>query len=167
MICLAMAVLSLCVSRRIGRPVELSDILLGATLTDQPSTRIQICGRLAVEIAGRNVTKLIPRRQGRVLFTYLVANRHRHSSRDQLIEALWAGSVPPDAEGALSSVLSRVGVRSGWFSRRARGSTSRPLRRRSIGPNRRSRRSSGRARGARHLWRSSRLDADSCTARKV
>jgi SARP family transcriptional regulator, regulator of embCAB operon len=77
-------------------------------LTQQPTTRIQICGRLAVEIAGRNVTALIPRRQGRVLFTYLVVNRHRDSSRDQLIEALWAGSVPPDAEGALSSVLSRL-----------------------------------------------------------
>jgi DNA-binding SARP family transcriptional activator len=91
-----------------GRPVELSDILLGATLTDQPSTRIQICGRLAVEIAGRDVTELIPRRQGRVLFTYLVVNRHRPASRDQLVDALWAGAVPPDAEGALSSVLSRL-----------------------------------------------------------
>jgi DNA-binding SARP family transcriptional activator len=77
-------------------------------LTDQPSTRIQICGRLAVEIAGRDVTELIPRRQGRVVFTYLVANRHRRASRDQLVEALWAGTVPPDAEGALSSVLSRL-----------------------------------------------------------
>jgi SARP family transcriptional regulator, regulator of embCAB operon len=77
-------------------------------LTQQPSTRIQICGRLAVEIAGRNVTDLIPRRQGRVLFTYLVMNRHHDSSRDQLIDALWATSVPPDAEGALSSVLSRL-----------------------------------------------------------
>jgi DNA-binding SARP family transcriptional activator len=74
----------------------------------QPSTRIQICGRLAVEIAGRNVTALIPRRQGRVLFTYLVVHRHHEVSRDQLIEALWAGSVPPDAEGALSSLLSRL-----------------------------------------------------------
>lgn len=61
-----------------------------------------------MEIAGRNVTQLIPRRQGRVLFTYLVVNRHRYSSRDQLVDALWAGAVPPDAEGALSSVLSRL-----------------------------------------------------------
>ncbi len=77
-------------------------------MTQQPSTRIQICGRLAVEIAGRSVTDLIPRRQGRVLFTYLVLSRHHHTSRDQLIDALWAASVPPDAEGALSSVLSRL-----------------------------------------------------------
>src|ERR1700686_267258 len=109
MICLAMAVLSLCVSRHIGRPVEVSDILLAATLTDQPSTRIQICGRLAVEIAGRDVTELIPRRQGRVLFTYLVVNRHRHASRDELIEGLRAGAGPPAAEGGLGRVVSRPG----------------------------------------------------------
>src|ERR1700681_5310 len=108
MICLAMATLSFSPSRTIGRPVELSDILLAAPLTQQPSTRIQICGRLAVEIAGRDVTELIPRRQGRVLFTYLVVNRHRSATRDQLVDALWSGAVPPDADGALSSVLSRL-----------------------------------------------------------
>jgi DNA-binding SARP family transcriptional activator len=77
-------------------------------LTDQPSTRIQICGRLAVEITGRDVTELIPRRQGRVLFTFLVINRHRESSRDELIDAVWGDDVPPDVDGALSTVLSRL-----------------------------------------------------------
>jgi DNA-binding SARP family transcriptional activator len=61
-----------------------------------------------VEIAGRSVTDLIPRRQGRVLFTYLVVNRHRQSSRDELADALWADSLPPDVDGALSVVLSRL-----------------------------------------------------------
>lgn len=61
-----------------------------------------------MEIAGRSVTELIPRRQGRVLFTYLVVSRHRHSSRDELIDALWSGALPPDAESALSTVLSRL-----------------------------------------------------------
>ncbi len=68
----------------------------------------QICGRLAVEIAGRSITELIPRRQGRVLFTYLVINRHRPSSREDLVGALWPGESPPDADGALSTVLSRL-----------------------------------------------------------
>jgi SARP family transcriptional regulator, regulator of embCAB operon len=77
-------------------------------LTRQPSTRIQICGRLAVEIAGRSITELIPRRQGRVLFTFLVINRHRLAGRDELVDALWPGDTPPDAEGALSTVLSRL-----------------------------------------------------------
>src|SRR4029077_6177352 len=93
---------------RSTRLLELSDILLAATLTHQPSTRIQICGRLAVEIAGQTVTELIPRRQGRLLFTYLVVNRHRESSRDELVDALWADDVPPDVDGALSTVLSRL-----------------------------------------------------------
>src|SRR6202163_2161451 len=108
MICLAMATLSFSPSRTIGRPVELSDILLAATLTHQPSTRIQICGRLAVEIAGRSVTELIPRRQGRVLFTYLVINRHRHAGRDELVDAIWNDEAPPDADAALSTVMSRL-----------------------------------------------------------
>jgi DNA-binding SARP family transcriptional activator len=90
------------------RSLEFSDILLAATLTHQPSTRIQICGRLAVEIDGTSVTTLIPRRQGRVLFCYLVLNRHRHSSREDLIEALWPEGAPPDPDGALSTVLSRL-----------------------------------------------------------
>ena len=54
------------------------------------------------------MTELIPRRQGRVLFTFLVVNRHRESSRDELIEAVWGDDVPPDADGALSTVLSRL-----------------------------------------------------------
>ena len=61
-----------------------------------------------MEIAGTSVTELIPRRQGRMLFTYLVVNRHRQSSRGELVEALWSGAIPPDAEGALSTVLSRL-----------------------------------------------------------
>jgi SARP family transcriptional regulator, regulator of embCAB operon len=96
--------------RRSGllRSPQLSDILLAATLTHQPSTRIQICGRLAVEIDGRSVTALIPRRQGRVLFCFLALNRHRHSSRDELVDALWPDDAPPDPDGALSTVLSRL-----------------------------------------------------------
>lgn len=59
-------------------------------------------------IDGRDVTAQIPRRQGRVLLTYLVVNRQRHCSRDELMDVLWAESLPPDAEGALSTVLSRL-----------------------------------------------------------
>jgi DNA-binding SARP family transcriptional activator len=85
-----------------------SDILLAQTLTHQPSTRIQVCGRLAVEIAGRSITALIPRRQGRLLFTYLVIHRQRAAAREELIDALWPDYSPADADGALSTVLSRL-----------------------------------------------------------
>jgi SARP family transcriptional regulator, regulator of embCAB operon len=85
-----------------------SDILLAPTLTRQHSTRIQVCGRLAVEIGGRSVTDLVPRRQGRLLFTYLVLNRHRHAGRDELVDTLWQDDAPPDADAALSTVMSRL-----------------------------------------------------------
>ena len=39
--------------------------------------RIQICGTLAIERDGRRLDGLLPGRQGRLLFTYLVVNRHR------------------------------------------------------------------------------------------
>ena len=61
-----------------------------------------------MELAGRSITELIPRRQGRLLFSYLVINRHRQSGRDELCEALWADGAPPDADGALSTLLSRL-----------------------------------------------------------
>jgi DNA-binding SARP family transcriptional activator len=70
------------------------------------STRIQLCGRLAVEVAGRDVTGLLPSRQGRVLVGYLVAHRLRVHARDELIEALWPGRAPASAESALSALLS-------------------------------------------------------------
>src|SRR5579863_5962381 len=102
MICFAMAHL-VCVDPACPtRALALSDILLAATLTHQASTRIQICGRLAVEISGQPVTELIPKRQGRLLFIFLVLNRHRNSSREELVDALWADEVPPDADGTLS-----------------------------------------------------------------
>lgn len=85
-----------------------SDILLAPTLKDQAPTRIQLCGRLGVEIEGRSLTALLPRGQGRLLFTYLVVNRQRQASREELVEALWPEQAPPDADGALSTLLSRL-----------------------------------------------------------
>ena len=51
--------------------------------------RIQICGPLAVDYDGRRLDAGLPGRQGRLLFTYLVVNRHRQIPRDELAEALW------------------------------------------------------------------------------
>lgn len=85
-------------------------------MTDEAPTRIQICGRLAVEIDGRSLTQVLPRGQGRLLFTYLVINRQRQAGREELVEALWPHQAPPDADGALSTLLSRL--------RRALGNSS-------------------------------------------
>jgi DNA-binding SARP family transcriptional activator len=69
-------------------------------------TRIQLCGRLVVEIAGRQAQGDLPGRQGRALFGYLAAHRHRSHTRDALVEALWPGRAPPSADSALSALLS-------------------------------------------------------------
>jgi DNA-binding SARP family transcriptional activator len=85
-----------------------SAILLAPTLGNNRTTRIQICGRLAVEFEGRELTPKIPGGQARVLFTYLTVTRALPSSRHRLIEALWPYRQPAGADTALSALLSRL-----------------------------------------------------------
>jgi SARP family transcriptional regulator, regulator of embCAB operon len=85
-----------------------SGILLAATLADNPATRIQLCGRLAVELSGRDLTPRLPGGQARVLFTYLTVNRALPSRREELVEALWPWRPPAGADTALSALLSRL-----------------------------------------------------------
>jgi DNA-binding SARP family transcriptional activator len=77
-------------------------------LADNPATRIQLCGRLAVELAGRDLTAKLPGGQARVLFTYLTVTRALPSRRDELVEALWPWRAPAGADTALSALLSRL-----------------------------------------------------------
>jgi DNA-binding SARP family transcriptional activator len=70
--------------------------------------RIQLCGALAVEIAGRRIEAELPGRQGRLLFTYLVVHRLRPVRRDELIDALWPDHPPAAAEAALRALLSKL-----------------------------------------------------------
>jgi DNA-binding SARP family transcriptional activator len=77
-------------------------------LADNRSTRIQLCGRLAVELRGRELTAKLPGGQARVLFIYLAVTRARPSGRDELIEALWPYRAPAGADTALSALLSRL-----------------------------------------------------------
>ncbi len=83
-------------------------ILLAAKLADKTPTRIQLCGRLAVQLAGAELTGSLPGGQARVLFTYLVINRDRPARREELIEALWPWRAPAAADVSLSSLLSRL-----------------------------------------------------------
>jgi DNA-binding SARP family transcriptional activator len=85
-----------------------SSIFLAPTLTDKGPTRIQLCGRLAVELAGRDLTSKVPGGQARVLFTYLTVHRALPSRREQMIEALWPWRVPDGADASLSALLSRL-----------------------------------------------------------
>jgi DNA-binding SARP family transcriptional activator len=88
--------------------LQSSAILLAATLSDKRPTRIQLCGRLAVEFAGHDLTPKLPGGQARVLFTYLTVNRALPSRRDELIEALWPWRTPAGADASLSALLSRL-----------------------------------------------------------
>jgi SARP family transcriptional regulator, regulator of embCAB operon len=77
-------------------------------LTDKGPTRIQLCGRLAVELAGRDLTSKVPGGQARVLFTYLTVHRALPCRREQMIEALWPWRAPDGADASLSALLSRL-----------------------------------------------------------
>ena len=71
-------------------------------------TRIQLCGRLKADVEGRHVTPDLRGRQGRVLLAYLVLNRGRPVSRDELIAAIWPDAPPADPAAALRTQLSRL-----------------------------------------------------------
>ncbi len=68
------------------------------------ATRIQLCGRLVAEVSGRRIDTQLPGRKGRLLFAFLVLNRLRTASRDELVEAVWPGG----RDGGLSPLLSKT-----------------------------------------------------------
>jgi SARP family transcriptional regulator, regulator of embCAB operon len=71
-------------------------------------TRIELFGRLTVEIRGQALEAHLPGRQGRMVLAYLAANRGRPVSRDELMGALWPGTAPAAPGPALSTVLTRL-----------------------------------------------------------
>jgi DNA-binding SARP family transcriptional activator/DNA-binding CsgD family transcriptional regulator len=73
------------------------------------ATRIQVCGRLTVELQGRRLEDSLRGRQGRLLLAFLVLHRDRPVRRDELAEALWSGrGTPPAYESLLAPPLSRL-----------------------------------------------------------
>ncbi len=71
-------------------------------------TRIQLCGRLVVELGGRRVEGDLPGRQGRLLLAFLAAGRSRSWARSELIAALWPEGAPDAAEASLAALLSKL-----------------------------------------------------------
>jgi SARP family transcriptional regulator, regulator of embCAB operon len=59
------------------------------TLASLAPVRIQLCGSTIIELGGERVEHRLPGRQGRLLFAYLVLNRHRPAARDELVRAIW------------------------------------------------------------------------------
>lgn len=87
---------------------NVSDLFPSAPPSEGGTTRIQLCGRLKADVEGRHVTPVLRGRQGRVLLAYLVLNRGRSVSRDELIAAIWPASPPVHPQAALRTQLSRL-----------------------------------------------------------
>src|SRR5260370_26356427 len=71
-------------------------------------TRIQLCGPTVIELDGERLDGRLPGPQSRLLFAFLVLNRHRLTSRDELIEALWPHQLPSAAETGLNPLISKL-----------------------------------------------------------
>ncbi len=71
-------------------------------------TRVQLCGRLSVELDGVEIVAALRGRQVRLLLAYLVINRDRRVGRDELIGAVWPENAPRSQDAALRTLLSRL-----------------------------------------------------------
>ena len=76
--------------------------------SSRPPLRVQICGTLAIERDGQRLDGMLPGRQGRLLFTYLVVNRHRRVPRDEVAEALWRAPDLVAVDAGLNPLLSKL-----------------------------------------------------------
>jgi SARP family transcriptional regulator, regulator of embCAB operon len=77
-------------------------------MSERRATRIQLCGRLVVELEGSRVEAALPGAKGRLLFAYLVLNRDRRMSRDELLTAVYGEEASPDQHPSLSVLLSKL-----------------------------------------------------------
>jgi DNA-binding SARP family transcriptional activator len=71
-------------------------------------TRIQLCGRLSVEIDGVQLADALRGKQVPLLLAYLLLNRTRPVGREELIGALWPRQAPVSQDAALRTLLSRL-----------------------------------------------------------
>src|SRR5438093_11025384 len=81
---------------------------LAARLQAMAATRIQLCGRMTLELDGRRVEDARPGRQGRLVFAYLAVNRMRPVERSELTLVLGPEDPPAAAGTTLSGVRSRL-----------------------------------------------------------
>src|SRR5947209_6041476 len=81
---------------------------LQSALLSSERTRIQLCGRMSVEIEGAQIVDALRGKQVRLLLAYLILNRARQVGREELSAALWPFSAPRSQDGALRTLLSRL-----------------------------------------------------------
>jgi SARP family transcriptional regulator, regulator of embCAB operon len=71
-------------------------------------TRIQLCGRLTVQLDGERVEDSLPGAKGRLLLAFLVLNRSRRLSRDELLIAVYGEEASPKQGSSLTVLLSKL-----------------------------------------------------------
>lgn len=69
---------------------------------------VQLCGLLFVEYDGRSLADVLRGPQLQRLFAYLVLNRTRQVSRDELVAAVWGATAPKAWDVALSALFSKL-----------------------------------------------------------
>jgi len=71
--------------------------------------RIYLTGGLSVASPEALIrAERFPRRQGRLAFAYLVSNRSRQTTRDDLVDLLWPQHTPRAFDAALSALVSKL-----------------------------------------------------------
>jgi SARP family transcriptional regulator, regulator of embCAB operon len=91
-------------------------------MAEWTKARIRLCGRFVADIDGARVEDALPGRRGQVLFAYLVLNRGRPATRDELLAASWGEDAAAEASNALSVLLSKL--RHGLGADHLRGRTA-------------------------------------------
>jgi DNA-binding SARP family transcriptional activator len=77
-------------------------------VTQAADSRIQLCGRLVVKLGGRRVDDALAGANSRLLFAFLVLNRARRMSREDLLMAVYGDEATPDHHPRLSVLLSKL-----------------------------------------------------------
>lgn len=71
--------------------------------------RIYLTGRISIEQGEELVEERgLAGRQGRLAFAFLVSERHRPVTKEELISVVWPDSAPREVETALSAILSKL-----------------------------------------------------------
>lgn len=71
--------------------------------------RIYVTGRISIEYGETLVEEReLPGRQGRLALAFLVSERHRPVTKEQLISVVWPDTPPREIETAVSAILSKL-----------------------------------------------------------
>jgi predicted ATPase/DNA-binding SARP family transcriptional activator/Tfp pilus assembly protein PilF len=81
---------------------------LERTLKTPAASVLRLCGGIQLEAGGDRLDDLLPAGQASLLLAFLIVNRNRAVSRDDLVNVIWPDRPPSDPEAVLSTLLSRT-----------------------------------------------------------